>query len=107
MRSDAPGKRGGKAIKNDGSQKIKVDKLDNVIKLYEEYCVLKIDVEGHELEVLKGGELFLKNNFCLIQVELWNKNSFSKFNKIMNDWGYSNMFHIDNTENYYFSNFIK
>ena len=35
--------------------------------------MLKIDVEGHELEVLKGGELFLKNNLCLIQVELWNK----------------------------------
>ena len=106
MRSDAPGKRGGKAIKNDGSQKIKVDKLDNVIKLNKEYCVLKIDVEGHECEVVKGGEVFLKNNFCLVQVELWDKNSFSKFNKIMNNWGYSNLFNIGNSENYYFSNFI-
>ncbi len=35
---------------------------------------LKLDVEGHEAEALKGMENFLTNNQCVLQIELWEKN---------------------------------
>ena len=105
MRDEAPGKRGGKAISNSGLHKIKVEKLDNIINLKKEYCIIKIDVEGHESEVAKGGQKFLKNNLCFIQVELWNNDSVKEFSKIMKNLGYLNYFQLAKTENYYFSNF--
>ena len=79
----------------------------SIIYHYGKQTIKENTFKSHYLNHRNSWILFLKNNLCLIQVELWNKNSFSKFNKIMNDWGYSNIFHIENTENYYFSNFTK
>ncbi len=46
---------------------------------------LKIDVEWHELEVLKGFEKFfsLKNNECSIICEIFNKDEFNKINNFI------------------------
>jgi FkbM family methyltransferase len=41
---------------------VKVDTLDNIIKARNP-CLIKIDVEGYESEVLKGGSKVLKNPF--------------------------------------------
>jgi FkbM family methyltransferase len=37
--------------------------------------VIKIDVEGAELEVLRGGEKFLKNSSPVISLEVWGKDN--------------------------------
>ncbi len=105
MRSEAFGKRGGKSINNSAEEKVRVDKLDNLLNYKNTYCLIKIDVEGHECEVIEGAKTFLKNNSCLIQVELWSENSFNNFKNIIKDFGYHNFQKIQCTENYYFKNF--
>ena len=47
--------------------KIKCDKLDNIIK--EKVHIIKIDVEGYELNVLKGCENIIKNYKPMLQLE--------------------------------------
>ncbi|GIW65418.1 MAG: hypothetical protein KatS3mg093_397 [Candidatus Parcubacteria bacterium] len=37
--------------------------------------VIKIDVEGAELEVLQGGENFLRNYSPIISLEIWGKDN--------------------------------
>ena len=64
-------------------------------------CFVKIDVEGHELNVIQGSKEFLKNNFCLIQVEISHENSLREFDIVMNRLGYSLVKKIDD---YYYSN---
>ena len=46
---------------------ISVDTIDN-LKL--DVCAIKIDVEGHELEVLKGAKTTLKNQLPILLIEL-------------------------------------
>ncbi len=70
----------GQASLNSGQYKnyeiVKVKKIDDVIKEYEiikKISFIKIDVEGHELNVLKGGNKFfnrLKKGTCLM-IEIW------------------------------------
>lgn len=105
IRTEAFGKRGGKAINNNSTDKVQIDKLDNLLNYKKTDCLIKIDVEGHECEVIEGAKLFLKNNFCLIQVELWNEKSFNNFNNIIKNFGYQSFQKIKGTENYYFKNF--
>jgi FkbM family methyltransferase len=45
----------------DGKEKIKVDKLDNFKELFDGYNLINMDVQGYELEVLKGGKEILNN----------------------------------------------
>ena len=49
-----------------------------------------------------GSENFLKNNFCLIQVEILDQSKFNDFNLLMNKLGYKLVKQI---EDYYYSNF--
>ena len=49
-------------------QTIKTDKLDNIITKKKKFEIIKIDVEGHELEVLKGmKEILKKTKFIIIE----------------------------------------
>ena len=98
------GNRGGKTIKKTGNLKIVVKPLDEVFLERSKKCFVKIDVEGHEMEVIKGSKNFLKNNFCLIQVEILDENKFNDFDQIMNKLGYKLVKQI---EDYYYSNFEK
>ena len=66
--------------------------------------LIKIDVEGHEMEVISGSRNFLRNNFCLIQVEILDENKFNDLNRTMNKLGYKLVKQI---EDYYYSNFKK
>ena len=93
--------RGGKKIIESGELKINVKPLDEVFLEKSKICFVKIDVEGHELEVIKGSKKFLKNNFCLIQVEISHENSLREFDIVMNRLGYSLVKKIDD---YYYSN---
>ena len=47
---------------------------DKCIKLIRRKILIKIDVEGHELNVLKGLIKNLKNNKCMILIEIGRKN---------------------------------
>ena len=98
------GNRGGKTIKETGDLKINVKPLDEVFLEKSKICFVKIDVEGHEMDVVMGSKGFLKNNYCLLQVEILNENSFKKFDFLMNGLGYSLINKIDD---YYYSNIIK
>ena len=95
------GNRGGKTIMESGELKINVKPLDEVFLEKNKICFVKIDVEGHELEVIKGSKKFLKNNFCLIQVEISYEDSLREFDIVMNRLGYSLVKKIDD---YYYSN---
>tara|TARA_B100001248_G_C27391884_1_gene462892 strand:+ start:51 stop:770 length:720 start_codon:yes stop_codon:yes gene_type:complete len=95
------GNRGGKSIMESGELKINVKPLDEVFLEKSKICFVKIDVEGHELDVIKGSKKFLKNNFCLIQVEISHEDSLREFDIVMNRLGYSLVKKIDD---YYYSN---
>ena len=95
------GNRGGKTIMESGELKISVKPLDEVFLEKGKICFVKIDVEGHELDVIKGSKEFLKNNFCLMQVEISHEDSLREFDILMNRLGYSLVKKIDD---YYYSN---
>ena len=96
------GNRGGKTIKKTGDLKIVVKPLDKVFLEKKKKCFVKIDVEGHEMNVIMGSKDFLKNNFCLIQVEILDENKFHGFDQTMNKLGYKLIKQIDD---YYYSNY--
>jgi FkbM family methyltransferase len=45
--------------------------LDDLLKFTGRLLVLKIDVEGHELEAINGMLGLLSNNACIVQIEIW------------------------------------
>lgn len=78
-------------------EEIETDKLDNLYPLKNKKIFLKIDVERHELNVLKGASNVLSNNQCYIQVEIFphlqdrvltflKDNHFKLLNNIGNDF---------------------
>ncbi|MAI28829.1 MAG: hypothetical protein CMP38_01335 [Rickettsiales bacterium] len=99
-------RRGGKGINSEGSEKIKINKLDNVFNFEKKICFIKNDVEGHEREVLEGSEKLLKNNFCFIQTEILHKDDKARIFQTLNKFNYNYVFKIDtsNAPDYYFSN---
>ena len=96
--------RGGKTIQENGDNKILVKSLDEISSLKNKKCFLKIDVEGHELDVIKGARRFLKENLCFIQVEILSSNDLNAFDTLMFDLGYKLNHKITD---YYYSNIIK
>jgi FkbM family methyltransferase len=72
---------GGSSIKKIGKRKVRIDKLDNIFK-YKKIDFIKIDVEGHELEVLKGGQKLLNYNSVILNIE-FNIKDFNPKNKII------------------------
>jgi FkbM family methyltransferase len=72
---------GGSSINKIGKRKVKINKLDNIFK-YKKIDFIKIDVEGHELEVLKGGEKLLNHNSAILNIE-FNIKDFNRKNKII------------------------
>lgn len=53
---------------------------------------IKIDTEGHEFEILRGGSLFLKENDCFLQVEEGHKNSSNEMINFLLDLGYTRIY---------------
>ena len=64
--------------------------------------ILKIDVEGHELNVLKGLKKIINQNNCILQIEIFEKNF-----EIINEFLLKNNFRQLNVEifnsNYFYS----
>jgi FkbM family methyltransferase len=57
---------------NEKKEKIKIEKLDNLYQFKNKNIFIKIDVEGHEKEVLDGSIDILKNNKILMYLETRN-----------------------------------
>lgn len=55
-------------------ENIYVEKLDNILlnEKMEQPMIMKIDVEGHEYEVLLGAKEIIKNYKPIIIIEMWN-----------------------------------
>ena len=67
---------------------------------------IKIDVEKHELSVLKSLTNLLNNNYCLIQIEIFEDN-FKEVDQFLKDNKFSKISSVIHRSNYFYSNFIK
>tara|TARA_B110000003_G_C16535853_1_gene490703 strand:- start:55 stop:828 length:774 start_codon:yes stop_codon:yes gene_type:complete len=76
---------------------------DEYINLINKIIALKIDVEGHEHNVLKGLENVLKNNKALIQIEIYDRN-FKDVDFFLLSLGYKSILEIQERSNYFYSN---
>jgi FkbM family methyltransferase len=74
---------------------------DEVLNFNGEILTIKIDVEGHELFVLQGIKKILENNYCIIQIEIWDKN-YQEIYEFLNNLDYKKSISIDGDT--YFSN---
>ena len=70
--------------------------LDELVQ--EKVDFIKIDVEGYELEVLKGAHRILKEQHPIIWIEIW-KDNYEAISKYILSYGYKITL-IDNKENY-------
>ena len=76
------------------SERVTLDTIDNLIGKLPTPDFIKIDVEGYQLEVLRGGEHFLKTHAPLLMAELkdvgeTNRDAFSEIEKYITTLGYS------------------
>ena len=72
----------------------------------EDSLSIKIDVEGHELNVLKGIQNLLNSNKCILQIEIFD-NNFDSINSFLLK---NNFFLVDQVKrryNYFYSNIVK
>jgi FkbM family methyltransferase len=76
-----------KAERHSGSIEVRTERLDDVIQLKGQSLAIKIDVEGHEPDVLRGMESCLSNNICIILVESFPE-QFQFVNDYLGSFGY-------------------
>ena len=67
---------------NELKEKIKIERLDNLYQLKNKNIFIKIDVEGHEKEVLDGSINILKNNKILMYLETVNNDLLEKLKQL-------------------------
>jgi len=80
----------------------KFENGDDKIKINKEKIAIKIDVERHEKNVLKGLKNLLNNNKVILQIELFEKRKKDMFNQLKK----MNFIHFNTIEkDYYFKNF--
>ncbi|MFC7357410.1 FkbM family methyltransferase [Jejudonia soesokkakensis] len=76
---------------DDSTQKIKVKRGDDVI--FEDFSIMKIDIEGHELEAIIGFENAIKKQKPIICFEfINNSNKALKLIEKLKNLGYSNFY---------------
>lgn len=67
--------------------KVRMCRLDTILPIVNEALAIKIDVEGHEAEVLEGAAGLLARNNCFILVEVFDANV-PRVDSIMANLGY-------------------
>jgi FkbM family methyltransferase len=77
---------------------------DNQFNFYKKKLLMKIDVEGHEIEILKGLVKNLSNNNCLILIEISNE-KFSEVNKYLVKNSFKQIFKSKYRSDYVYENF--
>jgi len=92
------------------SQKVICKKIDSLIKKSEKVNLIKIDVEGHEYQVIKGAINIIKKNKPLILFEHHPNNFKSKYSptiKLLKKLGYKNFAIISSSPRFsYFDGFF-
>ena len=76
---------------------------DKIINQNKNTIAIKIDVEGHEINVLKGLKNTITNNKIIIQIEIFEKN-FQKVNNFLKSLEYKIIFVMKERSNYFYSN---
>ncbi len=96
--------RGGVGVTKEGGDEIECDSIDNIMTLSNELLCVKIDVEGHEIQVINGMRETLTRNKCLLQIEIFGDRS--KHSDILESFGYKliGVIHVDH---YYTNTDIK
>jgi FkbM family methyltransferase len=77
---------------------------DEVLNFEEDNLAIKIDVEGHELNVLKGINNLLKSNKCIIQIEIFEKN-FNAVNSYLLERKFNLIDQFKQRSNYFYYNY--
>ena len=77
---------------------------DEILNLRKKNLAIKIDVEGHELNVLNGLKKTLDSNKCILQIEIF-KNNFENVDNFLSSLGYNYFKIIPERSNYFYSNF--
>jgi FkbM family methyltransferase len=77
---------------------IQARRLNDLVEIENQSVAIKIDVEGHEFEVLRGMDNFLKKNQCVILLEIFNDH-FEAVNKYLEGMRYkaANFFQVPGT----------
>ena len=88
---------------NKKGERVLVKKGDDVLQYKNKTLTIKIDVEGFEFFVLKGLKRTLIDNWCVLQIEIWEKNN-DEVHKFLKSRGYKMINLIDGDT--YFSNKI-
>ena len=83
-------------------EEIKTDKLDNLYNLKDKKIMFKIDVERHELNVLKGASNLISNNKCYMQIEIF-PHLQEETLLFLNDYNFKLLHRINN--DFYLKNF--
>ena len=99
--SEETSSRGTRRIASTGNSKITVKCLDKVLNCKDRTIAIKIDVEGHECEVVDGASGFLTSNMCFLQVES-TPEKFDELKQKLTSLGYK---HIKTLHDHYFTNF--
>ena len=76
---------------------------DKIINQNQKRIAIKIDVEGHEINVLNGLKNTLMKNKIIIQIEIFEIN-FQKVNNFFKSLGYKIIFEVKERSNYFYSN---
>jgi len=81
---------------------------NEILKLTNSNIAIKIDVEGHEINVLLGLQKILVNNNCVLQIEIFDKN-YEQINKFLLENNFKKIsenkpYKSNNYENYFYSN---
>ena len=77
---------------------------DNQFNFYKKKLLMKIDVEGHEIEILKGLVKNLSNNNCLILIEISNE-KFGEVNEFFIKNSFRQIFKSKYRTDYVYTNF--
>jgi len=90
--------------KNEVSYKADFKVGDEVLNFSNKIIIFKIDVEGHEKNVLQGLIKNLSRNKCIIFIEIWGKN-FNDINSYLLNNNYKLIKKFPKRSNYFYSNF--
>lgn len=94
------GNRGGVGIAAFGTP-VMMDRIDSLVPLEDKKIIAKIDVEGHELQVLRGMTATLQANRMLLQIETFSLEK--ELDDFLKPLGYRRVHQIG--VDYYYSNF--
>jgi FkbM family methyltransferase len=76
---------------------------DNLLKYRNKKLSMKIDVEGHEINTLKGLKNILKNNKCLLLIEI-SEGNFNEVDRLLKNFLYRCIFKSEYRSDYIYTN---